>query len=444
MEEVAPRGWQALLPRTWTQWALVAVFVIGFALRLGFAISRGLNAEPKSDEYEYDTYAWNVAQGRGYRGMSPDVADQDHLTAYRPPAPSLLMAGVYAAFGHRYDAVRVVHCLLGASGILLVYGTGLRCFNRVIGLMAASAYAVYPTAIYYTTEMGSEALGIPLFLAAVLVCLVFAERPTWWRAGLAGVLLGLSLLARANFVLMLPFVGIWACWQFRHQWRVVAMGLAVPVLALATLTPWAVRNYLVFGKFIPFSTMGGSVLLQSNNNRMLTDPAYYGYPVWDTKISEEYREALQSANDEVERDRRAKELAVQWLKDHPEHWWFLARSKTERAWTPLLHEESPMRFRVVMFLSWGPVLVLFALAFFPTLVTFLRRGNAGWLIHLAILQYALSVLITSGFSRYRSPIEPYCLILAAAALVFAWKGVRALIKRPVANFPSALSMARTD
>jgi hypothetical protein len=226
--------------------------------------------------------------------------------------------------------------------------------------------------------------------------------------------------------------------------RALAMGIAVPVLALAMLTPWVVRNYLVFGEFIPFSTMGGSVLLQSNNNKMLTDPTYYGYPVWDTKISEQYREVLQSANDEVERDRRARVLAVQWLRDHPEAWWFLARSKTERAWTPMLHAESPLLLRVVMFVSWGPVLVLFALAFFPTLIAFLRRGRPGWLIHLAILQYALSVVITSGFSRYRSPIESYCLILAAAALVFAWRTIREFTKRQEACLQPALSMTRND
>src|SRR5262249_16142769 len=76
---------------------LPAVIGIGVGARIGLAIAHGLSAAPEanSDADEYDTYAWNLAEGNGYRGMSPDVADRNHLTAYRPPGTSLLMAGIY-------------------------------------------------------------------------------------------------------------------------------------------------------------------------------------------------------------------------------------------------------------------------------------------------------------------------------------------------------------
>src|SRR5262245_60606160 len=93
---------------------LICILAVGFVARVAFAAHQGLDAAPVpgSDPSEYDAYAWNLAQGNGYRGPSPDVADQNHLTAYRPPLPSLLMAGVYAVFGHHYAPVRLVHCLL--------------------------------------------------------------------------------------------------------------------------------------------------------------------------------------------------------------------------------------------------------------------------------------------------------------------------------------------
>src|SRR5690242_16842095 len=96
-------------------WLLFAV-IVALGIRLGLAVHMGLNEQPRpgSDQYEYDTYAWNLAEGRGYRGLSPDVADQDHLTAYRPPGPSLLFAGLYRVFGHKYDAPRIANCLLSA------------------------------------------------------------------------------------------------------------------------------------------------------------------------------------------------------------------------------------------------------------------------------------------------------------------------------------------
>src|SRR5215467_899031 len=123
-------------------WVLLMFVCLGLALRLGVAaaLDGGLGGTPApgSDDFEYDSYAWNVAQGRGYRGVSPDVTDPEHLTAYRPPGTSFVWAGLYRLLGHRYAAVRVLHCILGAATILLVYWVGQRCFGHSVGLLAAS------------------------------------------------------------------------------------------------------------------------------------------------------------------------------------------------------------------------------------------------------------------------------------------------------------------
>jgi hypothetical protein len=173
----------------------------------------------------------------------------------------------------------------------------------------------------------------------------------------------------------------------------------------------------VFDRFIPFSTMGGSVLLQSNNRVVVTEPRYYGYAYWDSKIPE-YREALRAPNDEVERDRVAKNLAIKWLHENPEQWLFLLQAKFRRGWTPLMQPDTPAALRYVMLLSWGPVLVVFAAAFFPTLWSFFRRRHPGWLLHLAVVQFVVTTLIFFGYARYRSPIEPICILIATAGAAY--------------------------
>ena len=182
------------------------------------------------------------------------------------------------------------------------------------------------------------------------------------------------------------------------------------------MTPWVVRNYLVFGKFIPLSTTGGSALLQGNNRLVVTDPRFYGYSVWDTEI-EEYRDALRSAGDEVERDRRAKEFGVRWLADNQDRWGFLAWQKFARSWTPVLEHNPSILIRTAYLLTWGPVLVLFVLALVPTLVTSLRDHTPTWLLHLAILHYVVNSVVFFANVRYRAPIEPLCFVLAAWTLV---------------------------
>jgi 4-amino-4-deoxy-L-arabinose transferase-like glycosyltransferase len=408
-----------------TNWLVLVLVAVGFAARFGLALALGLNGPPApgSDQEEYDTYAWNLAQGRGYRGMSVDVTDRDHLTAYRPPGPSLVWAGLYVVFGHRYDVVRLTHCLLGAATVAVVYGIGRRCFSQSVGLLAAAAYAVYPTALLYATDLLSEPLGNLLLSGFILACLGYAVRPTWGRAVFAGLLLGLTALTRSNAVFLLPLYLVWALWQFRSRPKQMALALLILVVAGATLGPWTMRNYLVFHRFVPLSTLGGGALLQGNNRVVVTDPIYYGTTYPETKLPE-YREALRAPDDEFERERVARDLAVQWLRDHPEHWGFLVQAKLRRAWTPFLNPETPRLYRLGMLLSWGPVLVLFAVAFVPTLWSFLRSGHPGWLIHLAILHYALNSVVFFGYARYRSAVEPLCLILAAQAVCFGFARLR--------------------
>jgi 4-amino-4-deoxy-L-arabinose transferase-like glycosyltransferase len=391
---------------------------LGFLLRLVLAIALGIDEppEPGSDSEEYDVYAWNVAQGRGFRGHSPDVVDRDHLTANRPPGTSLVWAAFYYVFGHRYGGVRVLNCLVGAATIALVYLVGRQSFSRPVGLLAAAAFTVWPISLYYSTQLLSEPLGTFWLLAYVAAALDFAARPEPVRAMVAGLMLGMALLTRGNVVLLMPLTLIWAVVQFWGRSYATAWALAIPLVAVAMLVPWSLRNYRVFGAFVPLSTGSGDVLLGSNNRLVATDPNLYGYWVFPDELPE-YREQLKAPNDELVRDRLEIKLAKEWVRSNPDRWWYLIYSKFRRLWTPLLQPRSPWVFRAGTLVAWGPVLVLFALAYFPTLIRFLNRKDPSWLIHLVIFHVVLNALVFWGSSRFRYPIEGLCLILAGATMV---------------------------
>ncbi|HVJ82569.1 MAG TPA: glycosyltransferase family 39 protein [Planctomycetia bacterium] len=407
------RGYRVLL--------LAIILLAGAGLRIGYAAYRGLATPPETgtDQEEYDLYAWNLAQGRGYRGPSPDVADQDHATAYRPPGPSFVMACVYAVAGHRHDAARVVNCLLGTASIWLLYLIGARTFGSLAATWAAAVYACYPLAVMQSGELLSEPLGVFLFLWLVLTALRFDAAPSWRSAVATGVVLALGLLTRPNYVFFAPLLLGWILirgWGRPGIWRQAAI---VCVAAGLTIAPWAARNYGVFGKLIPFSTAGGSALLQGNNREILTNPRYAGYSIWDTELPE-YREALRSAGDEVERDRRAGAFAVEWLKANVDQWPALAWNKFARSWTPWLTQNPSRAHQLLYAATWGPVLTLLALGFIPTLLNSFRRGDGGWIVHLAILHFVPTTVIFFANIRYRAPVDPLCILVACAFLAPIW------------------------
>jgi 4-amino-4-deoxy-L-arabinose transferase-like glycosyltransferase len=409
---------------------LLVLLVVGLAARIVITNHEGWAMPPVngSDSSEYDSYAWNLAQGHGYSGISPDVKRPDgqlmeHPTAYRSPGTSVLWASLYWSFGHRYSVVRFFQCVLDTLTILLIYGIGRKCFSDKVALLAAAIYAVWPTALLYSSQLMSEPLFTFLFCCFILISLQFAERPSWPHSIAAGVLLGLAMLTRGNAVLMVVLLIPWSIWQFRKTPRLVVRSLAISLVALVMLVPWTIRNYSIFHAFIPFQTGGGDVLLGSYNSVVVSDPDYYGYYIWPTSDRLEYREQIIAPNNEVIRDHVETQLAIQWMRNHPDKWWYLAESRFRRSLTPFLQPRSPMYYRVATLVSWGPILVLFGLGFFPSAIYFMRNNNPGWIIHLGVFHYIVLSLIFFGFLRYRFPVEGLCIILASATFVWLYEHI---------------------
>jgi 4-amino-4-deoxy-L-arabinose transferase-like glycosyltransferase len=409
------RRWQDLFSKTFIM--LVILFLVAAAIRISVAAWMGLDDVPLpgSDSVEYDTYAWNLAQGKGFRGMSPDVSDQNHLTAYRPPLTSIVWSGLYKVFGHRYDVVRLMNSVLGALSCVLLFYIGNLAFNRTVGWYSAVIWAIFPSSIYFSIQLYSEPIMLVLLLAFVMKCLQFSRKPGWGSAALAGALLGLLFLVNPSKVIMLPLVASWGLWQFRKNLHDLLLSVVIPIVAIAMLVPWTVRNYQVFDEFIPFSTMGGSVLLQGNNRIVATDPSRHGYVIWDTKIPE-YASLLQAPNDEVERDRVARSLAIEWISENRDMLPSMMVAKIKRGLTPLLQKGAPAYEFYGMLFSWGPVLIISILAFPLTLVSMLRKNDPGWIIHLTILHFFIITVIFFGYARYRYGVEPLFVLLVIGFL----------------------------
>jgi 4-amino-4-deoxy-L-arabinose transferase-like glycosyltransferase len=408
-----------------------AFIAIGLTARIALTVYAGIATPPVpgSDASEHDSYAWNLAQGRGYSGVSPDVKSPtgellDHPSAYRAPGASLLWAGIYWLFGHRYTPVRLAQCVLDTLTILLLYRIARICFGDAVALLAAGVYSVWPTALLYSSLLGSEPLYTFLFCGSLLLSLEFAAHPKWQRAAGAGVLLGLALLTRGNAVMMVGLMIPWGIVQFWKTPRLVMRACAIPLIAILMLLPWTIRNYRVLHAFVPIETGGGDVLLGSYNRVVANDPLYYGYWVFPTSFLPEYAQQITAPNDEVKRDRIEIQLAMQWIRDHPEKWWYLLESRFRRSWTPFLQPQSPSVYRLGMMASWGPVLVLLILGFFPTAIYFLRTNHPGWILHVGILHFVLTALVFWGASRFRYPVEGLCIILASATLVWLCRGRR--------------------
>ena len=411
----------------WDRWFLPILVILATGLRIAVIASiTGLATPPVpgTDDAEYDSFAWNVTQGRGYRGPSTNVSDPDHLTASRPPVPSLFYASIFTVAGHSYAAARVANALLGGLTVVLVAAIGRRCFDARVARIGATIFAFAPAGMFFSLGLLSEVLAAFLVALVVWCSLRVRDHHGWLWSVATGVTFGLLLLCKPGFLFVLPLLPFWAwavCGRRVHDWFRIA---AIPVSIGLVILPWVVRNLLVMGALIPFGTGGGQLLLSTNNRVVVGDPQLYGYSVMDHYLPE-YRSALVQVDDEVRRDRIAQGFAVDWLRANPDKWFYLVRNKFVRLWEPVVHRE-PMRLLDWAATAYGAVTLIFMVGALPSVtVRFWREGSPGLMIQAMLLGTTIMAMIFHGQHRYRFPIESLCMLLASAGFVALVDYVRA-------------------
>lgn len=377
---------------------VAAILALALILRLGLAV---LHDPPRAtgDAADYARHAASIAD----RGSYPQsgIAPSGGPTAFRPPVYPLQLAAVYEVLG-REEGPRVVGALTGTLAVALLGLCALWLFGRREALAAMAIAAVFPPLIMVSVAQLSEGLFIALVLGA-LACALAArrdERTRWVVA--AGALAGVAALTRTNgLVILLPVL------------------LAVPrrrlVLVAATLVviaPWTIRSSTALDTFVPTTTQAGFTLAGAYNNVAKDDdrfPAAWRPPVMVP---------VEDAN-EAELERRFRSDALAFAADHPLYvprvvFWAtvrmlnLADAEIEKL---SAHEAGVGDGFVALnrYATWA----LLALAVAGALVA--RPPPWLWLFPLLLW---LSVAIAIGATRYRTPVDPFLILLAACAVTF--------------------------
>jgi hypothetical protein len=87
-------------------------------------------------------------------------------------------------------------------------------------------------------------------------------RARLWASALAGALVGVGVWLRPNVVLLPPLLSLVLLAVSRNRLRGLAHAVVLSLAAVAVVIPITIRNYVVFGEFVPVSTNGGLTLWQ--------------------------------------------------------------------------------------------------------------------------------------------------------------------------------------
>jgi 4-amino-4-deoxy-L-arabinose transferase-like glycosyltransferase len=382
----------------------------------------------------YPTFHDSMAAAWDEEGYLYGVVPWGKPNSFFEPFYPLLAAGMYLLFGDNFFFWRMVHVILGTLLVYFIYDIGKHAFKDWrVATLAAFWVAIYPHALFYTWVLMSEPLLLVLLAASFWAYFRLLDDPSLRWAILMGVLFAAFVLTRsfllAFFPVMLVFVVIFI--KSPKRWLFAGSALLAFVL---TMSPWIIRNYNLQGRFVLLSTRGGYNLWMRNNPYFIEDELKaMGVEFPPEKLDNlKYREYILGYPEftpdqgELERNAVLTREGIKFIRANPG--FFLQLCWNRFKWTigwrsiglkgPLLNG--------ISLLFYGPVLLGFIISLFIGW----KRLEVTLPLWSVVGYFILFYSLTHAGLRYRLPVDPLMMLLAAFAAVFIyskWKKTPFLI-----------------
>jgi 4-amino-4-deoxy-L-arabinose transferase-like glycosyltransferase len=410
----------------WQLW-LASWTAVGLAIRIGSVLGRP-NRPAGGDAYYYHTAANLLAEGKGF--INPFLyygAHQTVQTASFPPGFVFLLAPAALIGFKSYFAQRIWCCVIGAGAIAVGGLAGREIAGRRVGLIAAALLAVYPN-IWMSDEIGLSETLTPLLVALVLLTAYrFWKDPglrtvIWFGLSIGVATLSRDELSMLGIFILVPMVLLAKTLTWRRRIALLAVGGLTGLLLVA---PWVGYNMSRFKNPVFISTGLGVTLASANCNQTYYGPMV-GYWAYECALAA----PVNHRADESVQGSEAQKYAVDYIRSHEGRLPEVEAARVGRAFG-LFHPmqqislDSRVETRPYHWALLGLVMYYAMLGLSVGGAVILRRRRIPvWPILAVGLEVVVSVALTFGNTRYRTPFEVSLVLLSAVTLDWMWIRLR--------------------
>ena len=355
-----------------------------------------------------------IASGRGF---SDPFGTPTGPTAWEPPLYPYLIAAVFHICGTYSRAsafvLLTVNSVFSALTCIPIFLIARRIFSERVAVGSAWTWALLPYVMSWSTRLVWETSLSAFLLAAIFwLTLTLEERDglkPWFGFGLLWAIAALNSTVLISF---LPASGLWAWYRRAKRGRPSLAGVALAsVVFVAGISPWLVRNYQTFGKFIFIRDNFGAELRLGNGNGADGTWMEFLHPTQDSYALRQY-----TAMGELPYIEMRKRQALKFIQADYARFVTLCFKRFVYFWN------GPPRLAKIWWLAEVKDSLFLAssvLAFWGVGRALRRHKPGAGLLFWLIFSYPAIFYIVFPMQRYRRPIEPEMTILGVYLLTEA-------------------------
>ena len=394
-------------------WLLPLSFFLQIA---AIGVLHQYRTRPGNDNFEFGWEMGRVARSIALgHGFSSPYEGNTGPTAWEPPLYPYLMAGVFKLSGIYSHAsawiLLSINSLFATLTTIPIFLLGQKTFSERVATWSAYGWALNPYVWYWSIHWIWDTTFTPLVLACIfLIALELQIAPGKGGWILFGGLYGVGALANPTMLAFLPFCGLWI-WRQRYRRGLPSLGGVVlsSIVFFAILSPWVVRNYQVFGRFVFLRDDFGLQVRLGNGPSADGMLMAYLQPNLNKLELQKFQTMGELAYAEA-----CKQQAFDWILQHPGRFTVISMKRLFYYWNGVPRPSgstSPVDFRSSAFLATS-VLALWGLG-----RALRQKRTAAWLYAGLVLTYPTVYYFVFPHARYRHPIEPVLVILIVFLLL---------------------------
>lgn len=212
----------------------------------------------------YDQRAASILEGEGLLGPY-DIKPSKTVWLAQAPGYSIFLSRVYLIFGRDFYKVQLAQNALNSLSPVLIFLIAGLVVSWPVGIISGLLAAVSHHIGHVSNFILPDSLSaLPILAGALFLALGegFGSRrfKSYLLYAAAGAMFGIAAWLRSQTMLLAPFAVVILALVAARRWPGVKRGIVTVAVTILVIAPITIRNYIVYGEFVPINIGVGIVL----------------------------------------------------------------------------------------------------------------------------------------------------------------------------------------